>query len=95
MPRRCSAGCLTVDGLEDCDRDGSTGAAGVSGDLGARVWRRVRALAWAYPVTAALTLLSGGQGYYTFGLLVFLYAAGCVVTARWAARDGRRWAARD
>ena len=60
--------------------------------LRAREWRPLRALAWAYPVTAVLTLLSGGQGYYTFGLLAFLYAAGCVVTARWAAGHGRRWA---
>ena len=54
-------------------------------------WRPVRALAWAYPVTVALTLLSGGQGYYTFGLLAFLFAAGCVVIARWAGGHRPRW----
>ncbi|OLB80306.1 MAG: hypothetical protein AUI14_07190 [Actinobacteria bacterium 13_2_20CM_2_71_6] len=51
-------------------------------------WRRVRALAWAYPVVAVVVVLSGGQPYYPFGLLLALYAAGCVVTARWMA--GRR-----
>ena len=55
-------------------------------------WRPVRALAWAYPVTAALTLLTGGQAYYTFGLLAFLFAAGAVVAVRWATGHRRRWA---
>jgi 4-amino-4-deoxy-L-arabinose transferase-like glycosyltransferase len=57
-----------------------------------QAWRPVRALAWAYPVACVLTLVSGGQAYYTFGLLAFLFAAGCVVTARWAGRRRGRWA---
>jgi hypothetical protein len=54
-------------------------------------WRPVRALAWAYVVACALTLLTGGQPYYPLGLLVFLYAAGAVVVARWAGRRPVRW----
>ncbi|GGS64539.1 glycosyltransferase family 39 protein [Nonomuraea spiralis] len=55
----------------------------------ARLWRdrRVRALAVAYPVTAALTLVSGGRFDYTAGLIVALFAAGCVGLSR--ARAGR------
>lgn len=55
-------------------------------------WRPVRALAWAYPVICVIVLITGGQVYYTFGLIAFLYAAGCVVTARWAADRPGRWA---
>jgi hypothetical protein len=55
------------------------------------VWAPVRSLAWAYPVVCVIVLASGGQPYYTFGLLAFLYAAGCVVTVRWAANRSRRW----
>jgi len=54
-------------------------------------WRPVRALAWAYLVASALTLITGGQPYYPIGLLVFLYAAGAVVVARWAGRRRARW----
>lgn len=45
-----------------------------------RLWRdtRVRALAVAYPVTAVLTLISGGRFDYTAGLILLLFAAGCV-----------------
>ncbi|MFI6317896.1 glycosyltransferase family 39 protein [Nonomuraea sp. NPDC050556] len=48
-----------------------------------RMWRdrRVRALAVAYPVAAALTLISGGRFDYTAGLLAMLFAAGCVSVA--------------
>lgn len=55
-------------------------------------WRPVRALAWAYLVACVLTLISGGQPYYPLGLLVFLFAAGAVVVARWAGRRRARWA---
>ncbi|MER7499156.1 glycosyltransferase family 39 protein [Nonomuraea pusilla] len=46
----------------------------------ARMWRdrRVRSLAVAYPVAAALTLASGGRFDYTGGLIAMLFAAGCV-----------------
>jgi len=54
-------------------------------------WRPVRALAWAYVVACALTLVTGGQPYYPLGLLVFLYLAGAVVVARWAGRRPARW----
>ncbi|MEU8245617.1 glycosyltransferase family 39 protein [Nonomuraea sp. NPDC048916] len=45
-----------------------------------RLWRdrRVRALAVAYPVTAVATLVSGGRFDYTAGLILLLFAAGCV-----------------
>lgn len=53
-----------------------------------RLWRdrRVRALAVAYPAAAALTLVSGGRFDYTAGLILLLFAAGCV-TAEAAGRD--------
>ena len=41
-------------------------------------WRPVRSLAWAYPVVAVIVLASGGQIYYTFGLLALYLAAGAV-----------------
>jgi 4-amino-4-deoxy-L-arabinose transferase-like glycosyltransferase len=56
-------------------------------------WRPVRALAWAYPVVGLLVVVTGGQVYYPFGLLLALYVAGCVVTARWAAGRRARWVA--
>ncbi|MEU7860933.1 glycosyltransferase family 39 protein [Nonomuraea sp. NPDC049141] len=45
-----------------------------------RLWRdrRVRALAVAYPAAAAATLISGGRFDYTAGLILLLFAAGCV-----------------
>ncbi len=55
-------------------------------------WRPVRALAWAYPAVCLVVLITGGQVYYTFGLLAFLYAAGCVVVVRWATGRTGRWA---
>ncbi|MGW5688017.1 glycosyltransferase family 39 protein [Nonomuraea sp. NPDC003754] len=43
-----------------------------------RLWRdeRLRCLAVAYPVAAALTLLSGGRFDYTAGLVILLFCAG-------------------
>jgi hypothetical protein len=65
--------------------------AGWVGLFRAPAWRAVRALAWAYPVVLLLVLLTGGQPYYPLGLLLALYAAGCVSAARWSAgRPGRR-----
>ncbi len=54
-------------------------------------WRRpaIRALAVAYPLMCVILLLIAGQPYYTLGLLLALYAAGCVATERWFA--GRPW----
>jgi 4-amino-4-deoxy-L-arabinose transferase-like glycosyltransferase len=53
-------------------------------------WRPVRALAVAYPVLLVITLVTGGQFYYPMGLLIALYAAGCVPVAAWAATWSRR-----
>jgi hypothetical protein len=54
-----------------------------------RLWRdrRVRALGVAYPVAAALTLISGGRFDYAAGLILLLFAAGCVAAVN-AARAG-------
>ncbi|WP_219513776.1 glycosyltransferase family 39 protein [Nonomuraea ceibae] len=53
-----------------------------------RLWRdrRVRAPAVAYPVAAGLTLISGGRFDYAAGLVLMLFAAGCVA----AEAAGRR-----
>ena len=49
-----------------------------------------RAFAWAYPTVLLIVLVTGGQPYYPFPLLLTLYAAGCVPAARWiAGRPGR------
>jgi 4-amino-4-deoxy-L-arabinose transferase-like glycosyltransferase len=53
-------------------------------------WRPVRALAVAYPILLVITLASGGQYYYSMGLVIALYAAGCVPVAAWAATRRRR-----
>jgi hypothetical protein len=53
--------------------------------------RSIRALAAAYPVMLVLLLLIAGQPYYPMGLLLALYAIGCVPAARWlAGRRGRQ-----
>ena len=41
-------------------------------------WRSARSLAWAYPVVSVIVLGTGGQIYYTFGLLALYLAAGVV-----------------
>jgi hypothetical protein len=53
---------------------------------------RLRALAWGYVAVAVFVLATGSAFYYPFGLLMTLFAAGCVATARWAARSWLRWA---
>src|SRR5262249_42798242 len=57
--------------------------------------RVVRALGVAYPLVCVLLFVIAGQPYYTMGLLLTLYAAGCVGTARWFAGrpGGQAWAA--
>jgi hypothetical protein len=57
-----------------------------------REWRPVRAFAWAYPIVCLIVLATGGQPYYTFGLLAFAYAAGSVVAVQWARDRAVRWA---
>ncbi|MGI5152026.1 glycosyltransferase family 39 protein [Plantactinospora sp. CA-294935] len=64
--------------------------AGLVGLLRRRPWRPVRALAVAYLVVCVLVLVSGGQHYYSYGLLGALFAAGCVVVADWLGRGRRR-----
>jgi hypothetical protein len=54
-------------------------------------WRPVRALAVAYPVILLVTLATAGQLYYPLGLVMLLFAAGCVPTVDWV---GRRLAPR-
>jgi hypothetical protein len=45
--------------------------------------RPVRAIGVAYPVICVLVLVTGGQPYYTLGLVLALYAAGCAPAVRW------------
>ncbi|MET9023204.1 glycosyltransferase family 39 protein [Actinopolymorpha sp. NPDC004070] len=51
--------------------------------------RPVRAMAVAYPAACVLVLVLGGQPYYTLGLILALYAAGCAPVVRWMARGQR------
>lgn len=53
--------------------------------------RPVRALAVAYPVLCVLVLVTGGQPYYTTGLVLALFAAGATSVVRWmSGHTGRR-----
>jgi 4-amino-4-deoxy-L-arabinose transferase-like glycosyltransferase len=52
-------------------------------------WRPFRALAAAYPVMLLIVLATGGQMYYTLGLVVALYAAGCVAAVDRMRRERR------
>jgi hypothetical protein len=65
-------------------------AAGIWALLRRPEWRPVRALAAAYPILLVIVLIGGGQMYYPIGLLIALFAAGCVPAAAWAASRGRR-----
>jgi len=51
--------------------------------------RPVRALAVAYPILSLLVVVTGGQPYYTAGLVLALFAAGSIPTVRWL--SGRPW----
>jgi 4-amino-4-deoxy-L-arabinose transferase-like glycosyltransferase len=57
-----------------------------------RLWRdqRLRALALAYPLLAAVFLLTGGKPYYLAGLYPLLLAAGAQPTVDWARRRRSR-----
>lgn len=57
-----------------------------------RLWHepRLRCLAVAYPVLAAVFLLTGGKPYYLAGLYPLLLAAGAAPTVRWLKRSRRR-----
>jgi 4-amino-4-deoxy-L-arabinose transferase-like glycosyltransferase len=52
--------------------------------------RPVRAFGLGYPILCALVLVMGGQPYYTLGLVLALYAAGCAPTLRWLSRRRTR-----
>lgn len=64
---------------------------GLAGMFRQAEWRPVRCLAWAYPVVSVIVLASGGQIYYTFGLLALYLAAGAVLVERAVEVHGRRW----
>jgi hypothetical protein len=53
-------------------------------------WRRIRFVAVAFLVVVVLAVLAGGQPYYPYGALTVVFALGCVPTAEWADRRGRR-----
>ncbi len=44
----------------------------------APAWRRLRFMGWAYAVLSVVVLLTGGQIYYSFGLLTFFMAVSAV-----------------
>jgi len=52
---------------------------------------RLRCIPWAYLAVAVFVLAGGSGPYYTFGLMMPLFAAGCVATAQWAAGRAGRW----
>lgn len=56
------------------------------------LWRRreYRFFVIAYPVACAITLYTGGRADYVAGLLLLLYAAGCVPTATWMTTAARK-----
>jgi 4-amino-4-deoxy-L-arabinose transferase-like glycosyltransferase len=56
-----------------------------------RALRPIRGFAVAYLTMIVVVFVVAGQPYYTLGLLLALYAIGCVSTARWLARA--RWRA--
>lgn len=49
-------------------------------------WRPIQFLGVSFPVLLILTFAAGSQNYYPLGLLVVLFAAGCVPVAEWLAR---------
>ncbi|HKG50725.1 MAG TPA: glycosyltransferase family 39 protein [Actinomycetales bacterium] len=65
--------------------------AGVVGLLRRPQWRPLRALPVAYVLICAFLLLSGGQPYYTLGLLLAFWASGCVVLESWVGTRSSRW----
>ena len=65
--------------------------AGIVRLLRAPELRPVRALAVAYPVLCVLVLVTGGQPYYTAGLVLALFAAGATPVVSWmSGHRGRR-----
>lgn len=54
-------------------------------------WRPIRFVLVVFLVVVALATASGGQIYYSYGVLVPVFALGCVPTAEWAGTTLRRW----
>ncbi len=55
-------------------------------------WRPLRAFGWAYPLVAIFVFVGGSGPYYPFALTMPLFAAGAVVSVRWATGRKGRWA---
>jgi Dolichyl-phosphate-mannose-protein mannosyltransferase len=53
-------------------------------------WRPVRAIAVAFPLVLLFTFVSGGQQYYPMGIVLVLFAAGCIPVADWLTTAARR-----
>ncbi len=64
--------------------------AGIVGLFRRAGWRSLRFLPLALAVLVVLTFAFGAQFYYPLGLLVVLYAIGCVVVSDWARTRSRR-----
>ncbi|MCS5735610.1 glycosyltransferase family 39 protein [Herbiconiux daphne] len=65
--------------------------AGIVAPFRRREWADLRFVPVAFGVLLVLVALAGAQFYYPYGLLVCLYALGCVPVARWAGSSrGRR-----
>ena len=67
-----------------------TWVAGIVALLRRPAWRDLRFLAGAFAVLLALVTWAGTQFYYPYGLLVCLYAIGCVPVADWGTTRVRR-----
>ncbi|MFI5777966.1 glycosyltransferase family 39 protein [Nocardia sp. NPDC051570] len=59
--------------------------AGLVGIFRAPQWQPLRSLAWAYLAVLVIVLGTGGQMYYSLGLVAFAYVAGCVRAEQWTA----------
>ncbi|WP_404432007.1 glycosyltransferase family 39 protein [Microbacterium lacus] len=64
--------------------------AGIIGVFRRPSWRNLRFIVVALAVVVLLTFAFGAQFYYPLGILVVVYAIGCVVVADWATTRGRR-----
>ncbi len=51
--------------------------------------RRLRPLAWTYPVLLVAVFVGAGKSYYVAPVLLVYLAAGCVVVDRWMKTSGR------
>jgi hypothetical protein len=64
--------------------------AGFRGLLRRPEWRPLRAIPIAYVASVVITLIGGGQIYYPFGLLAFVFVAGTIPTVEWINRAASR-----